>query len=77
MSQPKVLGPAITTGGVLAALPVTGSPVVLTALIGLGLVITGLLLLRSSRVRRDHHLRHRRHQPHQRRTRDGTEATQP
>ena len=53
MSQPKVLGPAATAGITAAALPVTGQSVVSIALIGVGLVVSGALLIRSSRLRRD------------------------
>jgi LPXTG-motif cell wall-anchored protein len=53
MSQPKVLGPVVTAGATAATLPVTGSAVTSTVLIGIGLVAAGLLLVRSSRLRRD------------------------
>jgi len=53
MSQPKVLGPAVVAGGTAATLPVTGNSVVSIVLVGLGLVAAGLLLIRSSRVRKD------------------------
>ena len=53
MSQPKVLGPAVTAGATVATLPVTGNAVASTVLLGLGLVAAGLLLVRSSRLRRD------------------------
>ncbi len=54
MNQPRPAGPATVAGGAVAAggLPVTGSSTVTLVLIGLMLVVTGLLLLRSSRLRR-------------------------
>lgn len=51
MSQPKVLGPIAVSGGSAAMLPVTGNNAALVALIGFFLVATGLLLVRSGRIR--------------------------
>jgi LPXTG-motif cell wall-anchored protein len=54
MSQPKVIGPVAVAGATAASLPVTGNAVFSLALAGLGLVAAGLLLLRASRLRREH-----------------------
>jgi LPXTG-motif cell wall-anchored protein len=47
MSQSKVVGSTATVAA--ATLPVTGNNVVLAVLMGLVLVVTGLLLVRSGR----------------------------
>jgi LPXTG-motif cell wall-anchored protein len=53
MSTPKVLGPVAAAGASAATLPVTGNNVVTAALVGFALVAAGLLLIRSSRTRRN------------------------
>ena len=53
MNHPRAAGPAAVAGGAAAAgsLPLTGSPTVAIVIGGLALLVTGLLLLRSSRYR--------------------------
>jgi LPXTG-motif cell wall-anchored protein len=54
MNQPRAAGPAAAAGGAAAAgsLPLTGSATVTIVLAGLALLVTGLLLVRSSRYQR-------------------------
>jgi LPXTG-motif cell wall-anchored protein len=52
MSQTKVFGPVAAAGATAATLPVTGNNVMTAALIGVGLVAAGLLMVRSARTRR-------------------------
>lgn len=52
MSQHKVIASTAVVGATAASLPVTGSPAVTTALIGAGMVLIGLLAIRSSRLER-------------------------
>ncbi|HYN93392.1 MAG TPA: LPXTG cell wall anchor domain-containing protein [Pilimelia sp.] len=50
MSHSKTLGPSVA---VAAALPVTGSNTILMFVVGVGVLVTGLLLMRLARVRAD------------------------
>jgi LPXTG-motif cell wall-anchored protein len=54
MSNPKVIGPTAAAGAAAATLPTTGQPIIALVVAGAILVATGLLLLRSSRIRRTH-----------------------
>lgn len=52
MSQHKVIATTAAGAATVASLPVTGSPAVTTAMIGAGMVLLGLLAIRSSRLDR-------------------------
>jgi LPXTG-motif cell wall-anchored protein len=52
MSQGKVLGPTVAAGAAVATLPVTGNSVMSAVLVGTGLVLGGMLLVRAARRRR-------------------------
>jgi LPXTG-motif cell wall-anchored protein len=51
MSQGKVLGPTVAVGAAAATLPVTGNSVLSAVLIGSGLLVGGMLLIRAARHR--------------------------
>ena len=51
MSGTKV--PGVVAGGAAATLPLTGSPIVAIVVAGVAMVVTGLLLVRSSRYNRN------------------------
>lgn len=52
MSGSKVTPVVVTGGATAGSLPVTGSPVFAIVVAGVGLIITGFLMVRASRFNR-------------------------